>query len=230
MLLEIGHASKMQADHSSFFDAERWKQEGQIEKLKSYLKVKEEEMKIAKLQGNVRLYKELNMLSKQLDSEVYRNSETLPVLAKIIIDHDSSANSSFRLSDSTSYLNNRSSRLIRRKKWPNENFNNSSNLHLISSNQSPSKSLSISQNSSGDTNSFPLVKSTFDLQSSLNLNSLLKITMNNLTKKRENTDSPQVYLKTFIYDFLFFIQSTKYDRYEIRFLFIICLSLMRFFL
>lgn len=208
MLLQLGNASKMQADQSSYFDAERWKQEGQIEKLKSYQKSKEEEMKIAKLYGNVRLYRELNVLSKQLDDEVLRNnSEILPVLAKIIIDHDnnSSANSS-KISDSTPSTNIRAYRLTNRNKLSKDSTF-SSNL-FISSNgpsHSPSLSLNCSNPSLGASSGhyyMSKLRSSLDLNS--NLNSLLRITINNLTKKRDNSDSPQVYILKFLFLCLIF--------------------------
>lgn len=195
MLLQLGNASKMQADSSSFFDSERWKQEGQIEKLKSYQKSKEEEMKIAKLYGNVRLYRELNVLSKQLDDEVLRNSEILPVLAKIIIDHDNdSSTNSFKFSGSTPSTNIRTYRLANKNKWSKDS-RLSSNFFISSDRSLNSLNLSLNDSNpslgaSSGHQYFSKSRSSLNLNS--NLNSMLRFTINNLTKKRDNSDSPQV--------------------------------------
>lgn len=75
-----------------FYDGERWKQAGQLEKFQQYLKCKEEEMNVAKLNGNVRIYRELSNLSRTLDSEITKNPDLLPVIAKVIIDYDEKEN------------------------------------------------------------------------------------------------------------------------------------------
>lgn len=211
LLLEIGHASKMQADQSSFFDAERWKQEGQVEKLKSYLKSKEDEMNYAKLCGNVKLYKELNALSKQLDGEVLRNSEILPVLAKIIIDHDNNSissnsssiantkdttSSSLAQMPSTSRLfSNHRRRITNRERSPNSHVFITSLGQSQSSLISPNESFASLSAAGGSHYQIFKTKSSLDLNSSLN--NMLRQTMNNLSKKRSTTESPQVFL-TFI--------------------------------
>lgn len=191
MLLEIGNASKMQADQSSFFNAERWKQEGQMEKLKSYLKLKEEEMNLAKLSGNVRLYRELNLLVKQLDNEVLRNSEILPILANLIIDHDNInteklscyAPSNARLSVPNYKVSKND--MYFKSNQKNKNPNKPS--------QSPSFSLNDSIDILNITNmNAQLVKSRTSLEKNSHLQSLLKLTINNLKKIRDNSDSPQV--------------------------------------
>lgn len=187
LLLEIGHASPMQADQSSFFDAERWKQEGQIERLKSYLKTKQEEMNYAKLCGNVKLYKELNSLSRQLDEEMIRNSDILPVLAKIIIDNESQATT--HASPTISRLFNRSCRTFRE-------FNTSSNIFITACGQSQASSMSLNDsviyygvgNGAGVSNLKS--KSTFDFNPSLN--TIIKQTMNNLSQRRIANESPIV--------------------------------------
>ena len=90
LLLKKGFASKNQADRIAFYNGEQWIQEGQVEKLKNYLKDKDEEMSIAKLNGNLRTYRELSSLSRTLDNEMYRDPSILPVLAKVISEHDKS--------------------------------------------------------------------------------------------------------------------------------------------
>ncbi len=90
LLLKKGFASKNQADRIAFYNGEQWIQEGQVEKLKNYLKDKDEEMSIAKLNGNLRTYRELSNLSRTLDNEMYRDPTILPVLAKVISEHDKS--------------------------------------------------------------------------------------------------------------------------------------------
>lgn len=45
-------------------------------------------MNVAKLSGNIKKYKELTHLSRTLDKEVLKNPEVLPIIAKVIIDHD----------------------------------------------------------------------------------------------------------------------------------------------
>lgn len=195
MLLELGNASKMQADQSSFFNAERWKQEGQLEKLKSYLKLKEEEMNLAKLNGNVRLYRELNLLVKQLDNEVLRNSEILPVLANLIIDHDN-----INTEKHPCYVHS-NTRLSVRKYTVSKNDmyfrSNQKNSNVIFAEYKPSQSPSFSLNDSINilnlTNiNAQLVKPKTSLEKNSHLQSLLKHTINNLKKIRDNTESPQV--------------------------------------
>lgn len=203
----------MQADQSSFFDAERWKQEGQVEKLKSYLKSKEEEMNYAKLCGNVKLYKELNSLSKQLDGEVLRNSEILPVLAKIIIDHDNhsiSSNSSSIANTKDTASSNlvqlpSTSRLFSNQRRRFANRERSPNSHVFITSLGQSQSSLISPNESFASISAPgashyqifKTKSSLDLNSSLN--NMLRQTMNNLSKKRSTTESPQVFILILIH-------------------------------
>ncbi len=89
LLVKIGKASKQQMDEKVFYDAERWKQEGQLEAYKRYLKTKQSEMTQAKVNGNIKLYKFLNQLNAKLDKEINKNPNLLPLVANLIIENDS---------------------------------------------------------------------------------------------------------------------------------------------
>lgn len=82
MILEIGNASKNQADQTSFFNGERWKTEGQIEILNNYLKINELQINKAKLNGKLKVFQQLKNLSNSLNYEAQTNPEILPVLTK----------------------------------------------------------------------------------------------------------------------------------------------------
>jgi hypothetical protein len=185
----------MQADQSSFYDAERWKQEGQVEKLKNYLKLKEDEMNEAKLTGNMKLYRELNSLSKQLDNEVIRNTEILPVLAKIIIDHDNLVKNNaqtprdFQLPPASNRLFGRS------RSTASSSCKLSSLPAVISSTDQSGLVSSFSINNDSMASSICNSKSKSGLSSSQNVNTILKHTMNNLIRKRTENESPQVIIK-----------------------------------
>jgi hypothetical protein len=88
ILVKIGRASKNQADQTVFYDAERWKQEGQLEKIKDYLKCTDKEMILAKINGNYKVYRELCELSETLESKSFRNPEILPILTKVLNEQD----------------------------------------------------------------------------------------------------------------------------------------------
>ncbi|RNA15947.1 ZDHHC-type palmitoyltransferase 6 [Brachionus plicatilis] len=87
MIVEIGNASKNQADQASFFDAEQWKKEGQVEILKNYLKINEREINNAKLNGKLRMFRQLKDLSHNLDHEMENNPQILPAIAQVLNDH-----------------------------------------------------------------------------------------------------------------------------------------------
>lgn len=104
LLIELGHASRNQFDEYSHLDGNGWKEEGQLEKFNNFLESKKREMSMAKLNGQVNKYNELNSLSKYLSSEVYRNPKIIPVLAKALIEHEGiyshSSNVEFQIIDS----------------------------------------------------------------------------------------------------------------------------------
>ncbi|CAF0814175.1 unnamed protein product [Brachionus calyciflorus] len=87
LILKIGNASKNQADQTSFFDAEQWTKEGQMELFKNYLKINEIEINNAKMKGKLRIFNELKQLSDSLDTEVEKNPDILPAIAQVINEH-----------------------------------------------------------------------------------------------------------------------------------------------
>ena len=85
LLLRLGRASKSQQDPTVFYDAERWKQEGQLEKIKAYLKCTEKDMLVAQINGNYKIYRELCELSETLESQSFRHHpDMLPALTKVL--------------------------------------------------------------------------------------------------------------------------------------------------
>jgi hypothetical protein len=87
MLVDLGRASKNQSDSLMFYDSERWKEEGQLESFKSYLKCKEDQLSIAKINGNLKDYEKLSNFSRTLDKELVKNPCLLPMLAKVVLVH-----------------------------------------------------------------------------------------------------------------------------------------------
>lgn len=218
LLANLGHASKNQADQEAFYDAEQWKQEGQLERVKNFLKIKEEEINIAKLNGNVRMFKELSTLSQKLDNECDKNSDILPIIAKVIIDHDAKDKSlNFYKSSKSPFYNHipliktaksaefsdpihffsRSNTNYFKKQNPNNNrhkFNDSA----ASSYSSSSVTTISSASSSGCSNYYKrsnalspqeLSQSTPVLPQ--NINTTLRQTMNNFLNKKGN-NPPQM--------------------------------------
>ena len=92
LLVKIGNASRQQMDEKVFYDAERWKHEGQLEAYKRYLKAKQSEMTQAKVNGNIKLYNFLNQFNTKLDKEINKNPDLLPLIAKVIIENDTPNN------------------------------------------------------------------------------------------------------------------------------------------
>ena len=107
LLTNMTNASKNQTDQSVFYDAERWKQEGQLEKLESYLKEKKEQMDMAKIHGKVRVYQELTGLAEIFDKKEYKNPEVLPFLTQVISDNEKNLSHSLRNMKSKSASNDR---------------------------------------------------------------------------------------------------------------------------
>ena len=218
LLVKIGRASKSQADQTTFYDAERWKQEGQKEKLRHFLKTKEEDMNIAKINGNIKVYRELSHISKTLDNELYRDSDMLPILAKVLIDHDKETSQNIlktraqtcdytRLSNplkspnifqkNVATLNNSNYLLTQDQNSKRFNFNRSTTSSYTNSTTTPISSASSSAfsyyNLRRNLDQTPPImerkKATpVDLS---DINSILKQTMNNIIKKRASV-SPQV--------------------------------------
>jgi hypothetical protein len=75
-------------DEKVFYDADRWKHEGQLEAYKRYLKTKQSEMTQAKVNGNIKLYNFLNQFNAKLDKEINKNPDLLPLVAQVIIEND----------------------------------------------------------------------------------------------------------------------------------------------
>lgn len=96
-----------------------------MEKFNSYLKSKEQEMGMAKLYGRVKVFNELHHLATTLDTEVVKNPEILPILAKVIIDHDNEIGS---------FSNGKQA------KFQHQAFSKSRSLDNISLPKSPTKS------------------------------------------------------------------------------------------
>jgi hypothetical protein len=88
LLLTLGRASKSQQDHTVFYDAERWKHEGQLEKLKDYLKCTKHDIVLAQINGNYKAYRDLCEISQTLDSKSLRSQEILPLLTKVLNEQD----------------------------------------------------------------------------------------------------------------------------------------------
>jgi hypothetical protein len=246
LLLKVGRASRNQADQTVYYDAERWKEEGQLEKIKDYLKCTDKEMILAQINGNIKIYRELCELSETLESKSFRNPEILPILTKVLNEQDGEEfgghsflksksklsefnnNSSYNINTNninTSGISNMPS-LIKPIKSTNlpsyaENYPSqaksnrfsrvkSATSSFFSSSGSPSSpsSSSVYWNSSGRrfnaTNSTsihnnnvnnsldqsqPLMSNSEDL---LNLNSIVKQTMNKVTvKKKKSNDTHQ---------------------------------------
>lgn len=245
LLLKVGRASRNQADQTVYYDAERWKQEGQLEKIKDYLKCTDKEMILAQINGNIKIYRELCELSETLESKSFRNPEILPILTKVLNEQDGDEfgghsflksksklsefnnNSSYNLNTSnlnTSGTSNMPSLIkptkstnlpIYAENYPSQAKSNrfsrvkSATSSFFSSSGSPSSpsSSSVYWNPSGrrfnatnstsvhnnNNNSLdqsqPLMSNSEDL---LNLNSIVKQTMNKVTvKKKKSNDTHQ---------------------------------------
>lgn len=144
MIVEIGNASKNQADQASFFDAEQWKKEGQVEILKNYLKINEREINNAKLNGKLRMFRQLKDLSHSLDHEMENNPQILPAIAQVLNDHrvNSEQKINNKSTQFTAFKNstcdqNRKSNLSRSKTLTNSSLSSATSSSLSNYLNSP---------------------------------------------------------------------------------------------